>query len=84
MEPRQRIIFHIVYGVLLVLVGVGLFFRIPQVMPKVATMASYKSSLPLIRIFLYLLGCFLIGGGIKKIHFNYKQLTFYNKKDVSG
>jgi hypothetical protein len=76
MESNQRYIFQIIYGVLLLLAGVGLFFRIPQV---VESMESYRSSLQFFRICLYIIGCLLVGGGIKKIHINYKQLTGKNK-----
>jgi hypothetical protein len=79
MEPRQRFVFQIIYGLVLMLAGVGVFFRIPQVMPEMGRIESLNASLPFIRFCFYLLGVLLIGGGIKKIHFNYKQLTSENK-----
>jgi len=83
MENRQRHIFQIIWGGVLLLAGVGVFFRIPQVMPKIEQITSFKSSIVFIRICFYLLGCLLIGGGIKKIHLNYKQLSAANKTGVS-
>jgi hypothetical protein len=81
MESRQRYVFQIIYGVLLLLAGVGLFFRIPQVMES---MDSHRSSLQFFRICLYIIGCLLIGGGIKKIQLNYKLLTGKNKTGENG
>jgi len=75
METRQRHVFQIIYGGVLILAGVGVFFRIPQVMPKFEQVASLASSTPFIRICFYLLGIILIGGGLKKIRHNYKMLT---------
>ena len=83
MESRQRYAFQIIYGTLLLLAGVGVFFRIPQVMPKIEQIETYASKAAYIRICFYFFGCLLIGGGIKKIHFNYKQLSGISKSGVS-
>lgn len=85
METRQRIIFQIIYGGILILAGVGVFFRIPQVLPELARQyESIRASLPFIRVCFYLLGCLLIGGGVMKIHFNYKRLSENKKNGASG
>lgn len=83
MESRQRYLIQIIYGGVLLLAGVGVFFRIPQVMPKIEQIESFTSSIVFVRVCFYLLGCLLIGGGIKKIHFNYKQLSVADKTGVS-
>lgn len=66
---------QIIWGCMLVMAGVGVFIRVPQVMPKVEQIEFFSSSLPFIRFCFYLIGCLLIGGGIKKLIDNYKILT---------
>jgi uncharacterized membrane protein HdeD (DUF308 family) len=58
---------HLIWGALLIAAGIGVFFRIPQVMPKIAKIEYFSSSLFFIRFCFYLIGILLIGGGIKKI-----------------
>ena len=64
---------QIVWGVVLVLAGIGVFFRIPQVMPKIEKIEQFSSVLFLIRFCFYFLGVLLIGGGAKKIYDNYRS-----------
>ena len=64
---------QIVWGVILVLAGIGVFFRIPQVMPKIERIEQFSSVLFFIRFCFYFLGVLLIGGGAKKIYDNYKK-----------
>ena len=63
---------QIVWGVVLVLAGIGVFFRIPQVMPKIEKIEQFSSILFFIRFCFYFLGVLLIGGGAKKIYDNYR------------
>ena len=63
---------RIVWGVVLVLAGVGVFFRIPQVMPEIQKIEHFSSAIFFIRFCFYLLGVLLIGGGAKKIYDNYR------------
>jgi uncharacterized membrane protein HdeD (DUF308 family) len=58
---------HLIWGTLLVLAGIGVFYRIPQVMPKIEKIEYFSSSLFFIRFCFYLIGILLIGGGIKKL-----------------
>ncbi len=67
---------QLIWGIALVAAGVGVFFRIPQVMPKIATMEQFTSALFFIRICFYLLGIALITGGAKKL-----SAYFKDKKD---
>ncbi|MBW2492928.1 MAG: hypothetical protein JRE65_17450 [Deltaproteobacteria bacterium] len=62
------------YGIALTLAGIGVFYRIPQVMPKVEQIQQFSSVIGFIRFCFYLMGVILIGGGIKKIYVNYKKL----------
>ncbi len=61
-------IFHTIWGIALVLMGVGLFFRVPYVMEQVATIAYFAPVALFIRICFYIIGLVLIGGGIKKLY----------------
>ena len=65
---------QMIWGILLFLAGVGVFIRIPQVMPQIEKIELYSSALVFIRLCFYLVGILLIGGGLKKIHFYYKKL----------
>jgi len=61
------------WGVLLVLAGIGVFFRIPQVMPKIEQIDQFASVTLFIKFCFYLMGALLIGGGLKKIYENYQK-----------
>ena len=55
-----------IWGCLLILAGIGVFFRIPQVMPQIEKIEYFSSAF--VRFCFYLLGILLIGGGAKKIY----------------
>jgi hypothetical protein len=65
---------QVIYGIALTLAGIGVFYRIPQVMPKIEQMKQFSSVISFIRFSFYLMGVLLIGGGLKKIYGNYKKL----------
>ena len=66
------------WGVVLVLAGVGMFFRIPQVMPKIEKIEQFSSVIFFIRFCFYFIGVLLIGGGSKKIYDSYQKLEGRN------
>jgi cobalamin biosynthesis protein CobD/CbiB len=72
---KNKIHFQIVWGILLVLAGVGVFFRIPQVIPKIKTIEHFASAIGFVYFCFYLLGFLLILGGARKIMANYKKLN---------
>jgi len=78
---KNRIYFQVVWGILLVLAGVGVFFRIPQVMPKIKTIESFASAIGFVYFCFYLLGFLLILGGGRKIYANYKNLKRQDTND---
>jgi hypothetical protein len=47
--------------------GLGVFYRIPQVMPKVAQLEGFADIIGFIRFCFYLMGILLIGGGGRKV-----------------
>jgi hypothetical protein len=65
---------QLIWGVALTLAGIGVFFRIPQVMPKINNIEQFSSLTVFIRICFYLLGILLIGGGLKKINDNWRHI----------
>jgi hypothetical protein len=65
---------QVIYGIALTLAGIGVFYRIPQVMPRIEQIQQFSSVIGFIRICFYLMGILLIGGGLKKIYENYKKL----------
>lgn len=71
---KKKPVFQVIYGIVLTLVGIGVFYRIPQVMPKIEKIQQFSSMMGFIRFSFYLLGLLLIGGGLKKIYENYKKL----------
>lgn len=73
--PRNRIILQLIWGGLLFAAGLGMFIRIPQVMPRIEQMGQFAAISPFIRFCLYLIGVMLIGGGGKKLYTNYHLFT---------
>jgi len=61
---------QIMLGIILILAGLLVFYRIPEVMPKVASIRAFAGSLGIIKFSFYMLGILLIFGGAKKIHDN--------------
>ncbi|MBW1840622.1 MAG: hypothetical protein JRF27_01605 [Deltaproteobacteria bacterium] len=64
-----------VWGAMLAMAGIGVFFRIPQVMPRIEQIEQFSSVLFFIRFSFYLLGILLVGGGAKKIYDNYNRVV---------
>jgi hypothetical protein len=58
---------QLIWGAALTLMGVAVFFRIPQVMPKLVEMGQSESTILFIRICFYIMGILLVVGGIKKV-----------------
>ncbi len=71
---RRTASVQVVWGLLLIAAGVGVFFRIPRVMPDIAGIDLFSSSIPYVRFCFYLIGVLLIGGGAKKLHGHYRHL----------
>ncbi len=65
--------FQLIWGILLLLAGIGVFYRIPQVMPKITSIELFKNVAIFIRISFYIIGIILAGGGIKKISSYFKK-----------
>ncbi len=69
-----------VWGIALFLAGIGMFFRIPLLMPQIKANPQFADSIGFIYFCLYFLGILLMGGGIKKLIHTYKK---YNQMHSS-
>ncbi len=58
---------QLAWAVALILAGLGVFYRIPQVMPRVREIAYFSGIMPFIYFCFYLMGILLVGGGVKKL-----------------
>jgi len=71
---KNKPVIQVIYGIALTLAGIGVFYRIPQVMPRIEQLQQFSSVIGFIRFSFYLMGVLLIGGGLKKIIVNYKKM----------
>ncbi len=71
---KHKALIQLIYGIALTLAGLGVFYRIPQVMPRIEKMHQFSSVMGFIHFSFYLLGVLLVGGGLKKMYDNYKKL----------
>ena len=67
---KKKLAFY--YGILLIAVGLGVFYRIPQVMPKVAEIELFSQKLGLVKFCFYTLGTLLVLAGGIRIYRNLK------------
>jgi len=73
MKASKKANLQMFWGILLVLAGLGVFFRIPQVLPRMRQFAHFAGAMGFIYFCFYLLGVLLIVGGGKKIFDAYKK-----------
>jgi len=67
---KKKINFY--YGIVIVVVGLSVFYRIPQVMPRVATIDFLAQKLFIVKVCFYILGGLLVLAGSIRIFKNYK------------
>ena len=60
--------FQVVWGIALVMMGIMVFFRIPQVMPEIEQIGTFSSSIGFIKFCFYFMAVMLIAGGGKKLY----------------
>jgi hypothetical protein len=58
--------------------GVGLFFRIPQVMPQIRQIEYFSGVLPFVYFCMYFVAVFLVAGGARKLYLNGRRLMSKN------
>ena len=64
---------QVIWAVALILAGLGVFYRIPQVMPTIEQFPRFSNASGFIRFCFYFMGIFLIGGGCKKLYQQYRK-----------
>ncbi|MDJ0986345.1 MAG: hypothetical protein QNJ26_12445 [Desulfobacterales bacterium] len=74
MENKQKSTFQLIWGLLLLMAGIGVFFRIPQIMPEIKKIEHFGPYMVFIYFCFYLVGILLVVGGGKKV-FNYLKTT---------
>ncbi len=67
-DPKAT--FQLVWGAALLAAGIGVFFRIPQVMPRILEIESFAAISGFIQFCFYLMGVLLVGGGARKIYYH--------------
>ena len=60
--------FQLVWGIALVLAGVGVLYRIPQVMPRILDIEQFAAAKGFVYFCLYLMAFILLYGGGRKIY----------------
>ena len=68
---KNKIYFQLVWGALLVLMGIAFFFQIPQAMHRIKSIESSTLEIGFIYFCLYLIDLGLLVGGVKKLYANY-------------
>ena len=65
---EQKNTIQLIWGIALLLAGLGVFYRIPQVIPRLQEIAHFSSGTFFVRLCFYIIGGILVAGGAKKIH----------------
>ena len=81
MEDKKKSKVQLIWGVLLLLAGIGVFFRIPQVMPEIKKIEQFSSYIYFIYFCFYLLAILLIAGGGRKVYTYLKHSNEENAKE---
>jgi cobalamin biosynthesis protein CobD/CbiB len=72
---------QLIWGGVLLLAGIGVFFRIPQLMPEIKKIEHFVDYIPFIYFCFYLIGILLVVGGGRKI---YRYLQQLNAEDANS
>jgi len=81
MEDKRTSTLQLIWGLLLLIAGIGVFFRIPQVMPEIKKIEHFAPYMVFIYFCFYLLGILLIVGGGRKVYRHTKQSKQDNSSD---
>jgi hypothetical protein len=71
----KRARFQLGWGIALVLAGVGVLYRIPQVMPRIMQIEQFSAAAGFLYFCFYLMAVILIVGGGRKIVISYRILA---------
>jgi hypothetical protein len=64
--------FAFYYGIVLIAVGLGVFYRIPEVTEQVANIVFFSNKLLIVRFCFYMLGIFLVIAGSIRVYKNFR------------
>ena len=64
--------FQFYYGIIITAVGLGVFYRIPQVMPQIESIEFFRHKIGVVKASSYILGAMLVILGALKAFKNYK------------
>jgi hypothetical protein len=78
---REKAKFQLIWGIALLLAGIGVFFRIPQVMPRIREMEQLAAAAGFVQFCFYIMGVLLAGGGAQKI---YRSCRVMRPKDPTA
>jgi ethanolamine transporter EutH len=78
---RHKIHGQLIWGALLVLMGVAFFFQIPQAMGRIKSIDSSTLEIGFMYFCLYLIDLGLLVGGLKKLYSNYRLLKKSDAND---
>ena len=73
--PKKKQTTQFVWGIALVLMGIAVFYRIPQVMPRILQIEQFASMKGFVYFCFYLMGIVLIYGGARKIYRYYQDVS---------
>jgi hypothetical protein len=68
MAENQKSTIQFVWGILLLIAGIGVFFRIPQIMPEIKKIEHFAPYIFFIYFCFYLVGILLVVGGGRKVY----------------
>jgi len=71
---KKQIHFQLVWGILLTLMGIAFFFKIPQIIHDAKTIETFGAGIGFVYFCLYMIDLILIVGGVKKIYTNLKKI----------
>lgn len=71
--PKTGNVVQLVWGIALVIAGIGVLLRIPHVMLRIDNIEQFTGDVFFIRASFYLLCFFLICGGAQKIYHYFKK-----------
>jgi cobalamin biosynthesis protein CobD/CbiB len=78
---NKKYSFQLIWGMVLLLAGIGVFFRIPQIMPEIKKIEHFAAYIPFIYFSFYLIGILLVVGGGRKV---YRYLQQSNADDANS
>ena len=71
---KNRIHFQLVWGILIALMGIAFFFKIPEIINNAKTIETLDAGIGFVYFCLYMIDLILIVGGVRKIYANLKKL----------